>query len=74
MEEEYLLVDVRTRATVPRAAAVLRDASRVLGPRAQAEFYATQVEGWSEQRHTARLPRIRPTNRQEPATVGWYRW
>lgn len=45
VEEEYLLVDARTRTTVPRAPSVLRDVSRVLGNRAQAEFYATQIEG-----------------------------
>lgn len=46
-------MDPRTRATVPRAASVLREARRLLGDRAQCEFYATQVEGCTPPVRTA---------------------
>ncbi|MFF4342284.1 YbdK family carboxylate-amine ligase [Kitasatospora sp. NPDC001540] len=45
VEEEFLLTGPRSRATVPVAEAVVADAARTLGPRAQHEFLATQVEG-----------------------------
>ncbi|GAA2112827.1 glutamate--cysteine ligase [Kitasatospora saccharophila] len=45
VEEEFLLTDPRSRVTVPAAGAVVADAARTLGPRAQHEFLATQVEG-----------------------------
>ncbi|WAL70157.1 YbdK family carboxylate-amine ligase [Kitasatospora sp. YST-16] len=45
VEEEFLLTGPRSRVTVPAAEAVVSDASRALGPRAQHEFLATQVEG-----------------------------
>ncbi|MGW0390545.1 carboxylate-amine ligase [Streptomyces sp. NPDC003042] len=44
VEEEFFLVDVRTRAPVPRAPEVLKTAAAVLGPQAQAEFYTCQFE------------------------------
>ncbi|MFF3073383.1 YbdK family carboxylate-amine ligase [Kitasatospora sp. NPDC057904] len=44
VEEEFLLVDPVTRRTVPRAHLVVPYAARALGPRAQREFLATQVE------------------------------
>ncbi|QKW18130.1 YbdK family carboxylate-amine ligase [Kitasatospora sp. NA04385] len=45
VEEEFLLTGPRSRITVPAAEAVVTDAARTLGPRAQYEFLATQVEG-----------------------------
>ncbi|WP_051733128.1 carboxylate-amine ligase [Kitasatospora phosalacinea] len=45
VEEEFLLTGPRSRVTVPAAEAVVADAARTLGPRAQHEFLATQVEG-----------------------------
>ncbi|MEU8511048.1 YbdK family carboxylate-amine ligase [Kitasatospora sp. NPDC048722] len=44
VEEEFLLVDRATRSTVPRAHLVVPRAARSLGPQAQHEFLATQVE------------------------------
>ncbi|WP_051710692.1 carboxylate-amine ligase [Streptomyces sp. NRRL S-350] len=44
VEEEFLLVDPATRRTVPMASLVVPHAARTLGPRAQHEFLATQVE------------------------------
>ncbi|MCP3820014.1 glutamate--cysteine ligase [Streptomyces sp. A3M-1-3] len=44
VEEEFLLVDSRSRAPVARAAQVIEAASRVLGDQVQAEFYRAQVE------------------------------
>ncbi|MFE9426348.1 YbdK family carboxylate-amine ligase [Kitasatospora sp. NPDC006697] len=44
VEEEYLLVDPATHRTVARAPEVLARAAVELGPRAQPEFLATQVE------------------------------
>ncbi|MFJ1756947.1 YbdK family carboxylate-amine ligase [Kitasatospora sp. NPDC088134] len=44
VEEEFLLTARRSRTTVPAAAAVVADAARTLGTRAQHEFLATQVE------------------------------
>ena len=48
VEEEFVLADTSTRITVPRAPEVLEKMARQLGPRAQQEFYATQVEICSE--------------------------
>ncbi|WP_081973522.1 carboxylate-amine ligase [Kitasatospora phosalacinea] len=45
VEEEFLLTGPRSRVTVPAAEAVIADAARTLGPRAQYEFLTTQVEG-----------------------------
>ncbi|BAJ26580.1 MULTISPECIES: YbdK family carboxylate-amine ligase [Kitasatospora] len=45
VEEEFLLTGRRSRVTVPAAGEVVADAARTLGPRAQHEFLATQVEG-----------------------------
>ncbi|MFC8721249.1 YbdK family carboxylate-amine ligase [Kitasatospora sp. NPDC057198] len=45
VEEEFLLTGPRSRVTVPAAVEVVADAARTLGPRAQHEFLATQVEG-----------------------------
>ncbi|MEV6655001.1 glutamate--cysteine ligase [Streptomyces sp. NPDC051219] len=44
VEEEFLLVDSRSRAPVARAAQVIETAERVLGDQVQAEFYRAQVE------------------------------
>lgn len=44
VEEEFLLVDAVTRRSVPRSDLVVSHAARDLGPRAQHEFLATQVE------------------------------
>ncbi|MGW6919346.1 carboxylate-amine ligase [Kitasatospora sp. NPDC054939] len=44
VEEEFLLVDPRTRAPVARAPQVIADAATVLGDRVQAEFFPVQVE------------------------------
>ena len=44
VEEEFGLADRRTRASVPRAAQVVDDASGHLGERVQREFYASQIE------------------------------
>lgn len=44
VEEEFVLVDSRAPATVPRAHPVLARASDDLGEHAQGEFYRTQVE------------------------------
>ncbi|MEU9234394.1 carboxylate-amine ligase [Streptomyces subrutilus] len=44
VEEEFFLVDVRTRAPVPRAPQVLRALTPDLGDQAQAEFYTSQLE------------------------------
>ncbi|MFF7590426.1 YbdK family carboxylate-amine ligase [Kitasatospora purpeofusca] len=44
VEEEFLLVDRATRSSVPRAHLVVPHAARSLGPQAQHEFLATQVE------------------------------
>ncbi|WP_431683090.1 carboxylate-amine ligase [Kitasatospora sp. KL5] len=43
VEEEFLLADRATRATVPRAGTVVRDAARVLGERVRSAFLQTQV-------------------------------
>ncbi|MEY9857830.1 carboxylate-amine ligase [Catenulispora sp. GAS73] len=48
VEEEFVLADASSRITVPRAPEVLEKMTRQLGPRAQQEFYATQVEICSE--------------------------
>ncbi|WP_455351706.1 carboxylate-amine ligase [Streptomyces sp. SYSU K217416] len=44
VEEEFLLVDSRSRAPVARADQVIEAASRVLGDQVQTEFYRGQVE------------------------------
>ncbi|BFV60205.1 glutamate--cysteine ligase [Kitasatospora sp. CMC57] len=44
VEEEYLLVDPVTRATVPLGGPVLAETRQVLGERAECEFFATQLE------------------------------
>ncbi|MFD0267988.1 YbdK family carboxylate-amine ligase [Streptomyces sp. NPDC127106] len=44
VEEEFLLVDRRTRAPAGRAPDVLAEARHALGERAQAEFFTVQVE------------------------------
>ncbi|MGK4578796.1 carboxylate-amine ligase [Kitasatospora sp. HPMI-4] len=44
VEEEFLLVDRRTRRPVPRAPEVIAEAGLTLDTRVQAEFYPTQVE------------------------------
>lgn len=44
VEEEFVLADSQTPATVPRAASVLARATDDLGEHAQGEFYRTQVE------------------------------
>lgn len=44
VEEEFVLADSRTPATVPRAYSVLARAADDLGEHAQGEFYRTQVE------------------------------
>ncbi|RAJ45620.1 carboxylate-amine ligase [Kitasatospora sp. SolWspMP-SS2h] len=53
VEEEFLLVGPGGRVTVPAAEAVVADAARILGPRAQREFLATQVEGCTRPVRTA---------------------
>ncbi|MBP0449145.1 glutamate--cysteine ligase [Kitasatospora sp. RG8] len=44
VEEEFLLVDRRTRLPAERAPQVIADAATVLGDRVQAEFFPVQVE------------------------------
>ena len=44
VEEEFVLADTVSRITVPRAPEVLERIARQLGPRAQREFYTSQVE------------------------------
>ncbi|GAA2266389.1 MULTISPECIES: carboxylate-amine ligase [Kitasatospora] len=44
VEEEFLLVDRRSRRPVPRAPEVIAEAGLTLGGRVQAEFYPTQIE------------------------------
>ncbi|WP_181442112.1 carboxylate-amine ligase [Streptomyces tateyamensis] len=53
VEEEYLLVDPHTGRTVPRAPEVLERAEAELGPRAQPEFLATQIEACTPPVETA---------------------
>ncbi|AUG75376.1 Putative glutamate--cysteine ligase 2 [Kitasatospora sp. MMS16-BH015] len=53
VEEEFLLVDKATRVTVPRAHLVVPQAALTLGPRAQHEFLASQVETCSRPVSTA---------------------
>ncbi|MFB8201698.1 carboxylate-amine ligase [Kitasatospora purpeofusca] len=53
VEEEYLLADPGTRMTVAKARAVVREAGRVLGERAQLEFLQTQVEACTPPAATA---------------------
>lgn len=48
VEEEFVLADVGTRYSAPRAAEVLDKASLYLGAHAQREFYTTQVEFTTE--------------------------
>ncbi|MEY9929731.1 carboxylate-amine ligase [Catenulispora sp. GP43] len=48
VEEEFVLADMSTRFTAPRAAEVLDKARPQLGEHAQREFYATQVEFTTE--------------------------
>lgn len=75
VEEEYLLVDAESRMTVPRAPAVLADAARTLGERAQAEFCATEIEGctpplWSSTELRTALLEIREAMASAAARAG----
>ncbi len=53
VEEEFLLVDARSRVTAPRAAEVVAATAAVLGDRVQGEFFATQLELRTDPRSTA---------------------
>lgn len=53
VEEEFFLVDVRTRAPVPRAPRVLRTLVPELGGQAQTEFYTSQLEVCTQPAATA---------------------
>jgi len=53
VEEEFVLADAASRIAVPRAREVLEKMARRLGPRAQQEFYASQVEICSEPQMSA---------------------
>ena len=44
VEEEYQIVDARTRALIPREEQVLGGAEAALGERVQPEFHASQIE------------------------------
>ncbi|MGW7457621.1 carboxylate-amine ligase [Streptomyces sp. NPDC054797] len=75
VEEEFLLVDRRTRAPVNRAPEVIRAAAGELGGQVQAEFYNAQVEVCT--RPTAdredlreQLARLRCTVAQAARTAG----
>ncbi|MFD3723439.1 glutamate--cysteine ligase [Streptomyces sp. NPDC058674] len=57
VEEEFLLVDRRTRRPVGRGPQVLESAATLLGDRAQHEFYTAQVETCTLP--TSRLPELR---------------
>ncbi|UQX04245.1 glutamate--cysteine ligase [Streptomyces sp. RerS4] len=53
VEEEFLLVDRRTRAPAGRASQVIAALAPVLGPQVQREFYTTQVEVCTRPVHDA---------------------